>query len=33
MEGVGFKVLPEEWWHFSLKNETFPNTYFDFDIQ
>ena len=33
MESCGFKVLPEEWWHFSLENETFPDTYFDFDIQ
>ena len=33
MEGSGFKILPEEWWHFSLKQETFPDTYFDFDIQ
>ena len=33
MESSGFKVLPEEWWHFSLEKETFPKTYFDFDIQ
>ena len=33
MESSGFKVLPEEWWHFSLVEETFPDTYFDFDIQ
>ena len=33
MESVGFKVLDEEWWHFSLKDEPFPNTYFDFDIE
>ena len=32
MESCGFKVLPEEWWHFSPENETFPDTYFDFDI-
>ena len=33
MESCGFKVLPEEWWHFSLVDETFPDIYFDFDIQ
>ena len=33
MESSGFKVLPEEWWHFSLVDETFPDIYFDFDIQ
>jgi D-alanyl-D-alanine dipeptidase len=33
MESSGFKILPEEWWHFSLKKETFPDTYFDFDIK
>ena len=33
MESVGFKVLAEEWWHFTLKNEPFPDTYFDFDIE
>ena len=29
----GFKPLREEWWHFTLLDETFPNTYFDFPIQ
>ena len=33
MESVGFKVLEEEWWHFSLINEPFPKTFFDFDIE
>jgi D-alanyl-D-alanine dipeptidase len=28
----GFNALPEEWWHFTLKNEPFPNTYFNFPI-
>ena len=28
----GFKSLDEEWWHFSLINEPFPNTYFNFPI-
>ena len=28
----GFKPLAEEWWHFSLKNEPFPDTYFTFPV-
>jgi D-alanyl-D-alanine dipeptidase len=28
----GFEPLEQEWWHFTLKNEPFPDTYFDFDI-
>ena len=28
----GFRPLREEWWHFTLENEPFPNTYFDFSI-
>ena len=26
----GFRPLAEEWWHFTLVNEPFPGTYFDF---
>ena len=33
MESEGFKVLDEEWWHFTLKNEPYPAQYFDFEIQ
>ena len=29
----GFKNYPKEWWHFTLKNEPFPNTFFDFPIE
>lgn len=29
----GFKALSEEWWHFTLKKEPYPNTYFDFVIE
>lgn len=29
----GFKALPTEWWHFTLINEPYPNTYFDFPIE
>ena len=28
----GFKPLDSEWWHFTLKNEPFPDTYFTFPI-
>lgn len=33
MEKHGWKSNPKEWWHFTLKNEPFPNTYFDFPIE
>ncbi|MEC3907292.1 M15 family metallopeptidase [Tamlana sp. 2201CG12-4] len=29
----GFRNYPKEWWHFTLRGEPFPNTYFDFLIQ
>jgi D-alanyl-D-alanine dipeptidase len=32
MEAQGFTNLPEEWWHYTLNAETFPDTYFDFPI-
>ncbi len=28
----GFKPLEEEWWHFTLENEPFPDTYFQFPV-
>lgn len=28
----GFKPLPEEWWHFTLETEPYPDTYFTFPI-
>ena len=28
----GFKAYYKEWWHFSLKNEPYPKTYFDFNV-
>ena len=28
----GFQPLDCEWWHFTLKNEPFPDTYFDFPV-
>lgn len=28
----GFKPLDTEWWHFTLKDEPYPNKYFDFKV-
>jgi D-alanyl-D-alanine dipeptidase len=33
MEKHGFLPYPQEWWHFTLKNEPYPETYFDFPVQ
>jgi D-alanyl-D-alanine dipeptidase len=30
---AGFKPYPKEWWHFTLKDEPFPNRYFDFPVR
>lgn len=32
MDRHGFTNLPEEWWHFTLRDEPYPDTYFDFEI-
>ena len=29
----GFRNYPKEWWHFTLQNEPFPDTYFDFVVE
>jgi D-alanyl-D-alanine dipeptidase len=29
----GFKNYEKEWWHYTLDNEPFPNTMFDFPIE
>ncbi|MGZ7443532.1 M15 family metallopeptidase [Paenibacillus sp. TH7-28] len=29
----GFKPYSKEWWHYTLKNEPYPSTYFDFDVE
>ena len=29
----GFKPLSTEWWHFTLVDEPYPNTYFDFPVR
>ena len=28
----GFKPIAEEWWHFTLDEEPYPDTYFDFPV-
>ena len=28
----GFKPLDTEWWHFTLKEEPYPDTYFEFKV-
>ena len=33
MMAHGFVPYEKEWWHFSLKDEPFPNTYFDFPVR
>ena len=33
MEKEGFVISSIEWWHFRLKNEPFPKTYFDFPVR
>jgi len=33
MERRGFKPYDKEWWHFTLADEPFPDTYFDFPVR
>lgn len=33
MTNNGFTPYSEEWWHFTLQDEPFPDTYFDFPVQ
>lgn len=33
MVKYGFRSYAKEWWHFTLKNEPFPDTYFNFPIE
>lgn len=33
MHKYGFRSVSNEWWHYELENEPFPNEYFDFDVQ
>jgi zinc D-Ala-D-Ala dipeptidase len=33
MENSGFEPYSFEWWHYVLRNEPYPNTYFDFPVK
>jgi len=33
MRRRGFRGYDKEWWHFTLRNEPFPETYFDFPVR
>jgi|GEM_PF-875436 len=33
MVKYGFKPYSKEWWHYVLKNEPYPSTYYDFDVK
>jgi len=32
MVAAGFAIYPEEWWHYTLKDEPYPDQYFDFPV-
>jgi D-alanyl-D-alanine dipeptidase len=32
MEACGFRAYAREWWHYTLKDEPYPDSYFDFPI-
>ncbi|MFJ7217572.1 D-Ala-D-Ala dipeptidase VanX [Amycolatopsis sp. NPDC098790] len=32
MESCGFRRYEREWWHYTLRDEPYPDTYFDFPI-
>ena len=33
MENAGFVNYDKEWWHYTLRDEPFPDTYFDFPVR
>lgn len=33
METYGFSAYSKEWWHYTYKDELFPDEYFDFDVE
>jgi D-alanyl-D-alanine dipeptidase len=33
MERSGFRAFDREWWHYTLTDEPYPDTYFDFPIE
>lgn len=32
MDACGFRAYDCEWWHYTLKDEPYPYTYFDFPV-
>jgi zinc D-Ala-D-Ala dipeptidase len=32
MQKAGFEPYEKEWWHFTFKNEPYPDTYFNFPV-
>jgi len=32
MEASGFRAYDCEWWHYGLRDEPYPDTYFDFPV-
>jgi D-alanyl-D-alanine dipeptidase len=32
MKKAGFDSLQKKWWSYTLQNEPYPDTYFDFDL-
>lgn len=33
MSKHGFRSYPQEWWHYTLRMEPYPETYFDFEVE
>jgi D-alanyl-D-alanine dipeptidase len=33
MRGCGFYNNRSEWWHYTLRNEPYPSTFFDFPVE
>ena len=33
MRRRGFRPYDKEWWHFTLRHEPYPQTYFDFPVR
>lgn len=33
MQKAGFEGIQSEWWHYTYKNEPYPDTYFNFDVE
>ena len=33
MDRAGFEPYDNEWWHFTLRDERYPDRYFDFPVE